>query len=523
MCIKTTTFFIIFLFIGPLSYGTTNEEELLNIEEKLYFYPAQGEELLHIFIDRYQNDTLNDYQGHIYFLQGLLAYEKAETDSAITCLGNALVLFMEKDNKLYQAKSEIVLGWIYEKIGCYVEAKLNYLKVIDLVDENSARELGMAHLGLVRCKRALKEPVESENEGIDLLKSLHKKEYALYADFISCLINQTDKDITSKLKRIASSYAKLGMERNVASAYKSIAFSYINKRQLDSALIYIEKAHPLCNSEYPIISLAPALIQAKGYIYLLKEEYETARVYLNESLTLSENLNQPYTKQFIYECLFRIDTLEGNYKEGIRTLLLAQDNKELNLNQSKQYITKVMEVSANINVIKEDIVRLKNKRKVTILLFITLIIVVFLILTILWLVDIKKKQKIIIEERGIKLGLSYLIYNLSEINILTRFYTLTEEEKSKFINLNDQFEIAYARSITKMRKLFTNLSNSEIRYAVLFAMNLSDELIAKIRNVNLDSVQKTKRRLREKIGLEKGADLKEYFRGFLGKEYDRSK
>jgi DNA-binding CsgD family transcriptional regulator len=174
-------------------------------------------------------------------------------------------------------------------------------------------------------------------------------------------------------------------------------------------------------------------------------------------------------------------------------------------------------------VIKEDIVRLKNKRKVTILLFITLIIVVVLILTILWLVDIKKKQKIIIEERGIKLGLSYLIYNLSEINILTRFYTLTEEEKSKFINLNDQFEIAYARSITKMRKLFTNLSNSEIRYAVLFAMNLSDELIAKIRNVNLDSVQKTKRRLREKIGLEKGADLKEYFRGFLGKEYDRSK
>jgi len=53
-------------------------------------------------------------------------------------------------------------------------------------------------------------------------------------------------------------------------------------------------------------------------------------------------------------------------------------------------------------------------------------------------------------------------------------------------------------------------SESEISYAIMFYMDLPDVVIARIKNVQLDSVSKNKRLLRTKLKLERGADLKIY-------------
>lgn len=488
------------------------DNELLDIEEKLYFYPKQGEELFNNLLHNYQKKELSTYTGQIYFLLGLLAYEKADTDSSIVYLEKAIINFVKEDNKLYEAKSQLILGWISEKIGYWEQAKINYYKVIELVDENHTRELGMGYLGVARCKMYLKESFKYEmDKGSELIKSLNQREYTIYANYMMSMLDFSNQHTENRLKNTAKEYLLIGLQTNAAGVYKSLAKYYRTKRKLDSALYYIDKAIPLSVSDYPATSMTPALYQHKGYTLLLKGEYKKARHFLKESLKLHDDYKQPYAKQYAYETLCRIDTLSGDYKSGLYNLSMARKNEKINLNRSKQYLSRMMEVSAVLKLHKDEAIRLKTQSREILLL--AIVIVLFII--ILWILNYNKSKQRIFQEKTEKFELQNLIANIGEIQLLKKHYKLPKNEKNEFRTLDQQFEIGYAESIKIFRKKYKELTDNDIRYAVMFAMNISDNVIAKIRNISPDSVQRIKRKIRTKLNLEKGHDLCEYLKPFL--------
>ncbi|WP_075591131.1 tetratricopeptide repeat protein [Labilibacter marinus] len=488
------------------------QDDLLNIEEKLYFYPAQGEDLLVGLKYRFNKKELANYQESIHFLHGLLAYKKAQPDSAIHHLEKALIASTKKKNKLYQAKSQLIIGWLSERTGYWEQAKLNYLKVIQVAQQKHTYERGMAYLGIARCKMFLRESPDDELEkGRALIKSLNSLQNNLYADYLACNINHSNPDKLKQLQHIANSYMDLGLNKKAAGVYKSISSYYRQKRVLDSALYYLDKAIPLSISDYPETSMTPSLHQHKGYVLLLKKEYKKARFHFNKSIELCDKYKQQTTKQYAYDCLYRLDTIQGDFKQAFYHLSEARKNEKILLNRTKRQLSKIMEVSANVKVLKEEAALLKNQEKNTILIS----IIIILTLLVVWITSMNRNKQKILREKEARLELQKLISGLGEVKLLQKNYTLSDQEKRETHLLPDQFEASYAEHIKRIRHQFKTLTDDDVRYVVMFAADISDDVIAQIRNINRPSILKTKRRIRTKLGLKKGHDLKAYFLPYL--------
>lgn len=154
-------FVLVLMTLNGICTNRIWEKELAVVEEKLYFYPGEGEAKLDSLIKILPESKFNKYAGEINFLKGVLAYKKAEVDSSIFYLERALLDFVNDEDKVYQAKSQLVLGWLAERIGYWDQAKINFYKVIELVDKKNPRELGLAYLGIARCNLYLNKDSNS--------------------------------------------------------------------------------------------------------------------------------------------------------------------------------------------------------------------------------------------------------------------------------------------------------------------------------------------------------------------------
>jgi tetratricopeptide (TPR) repeat protein len=518
--------FILVLFLMAVKGLCSNqicEKELAVIEEKLYFYPKEGEAKLDSLILILPEKEQEKIDAELNFLKGVLAYKKAEVDRSISFLEKALVYFVNNDNKVYQAKSQLILGWLAERIGYWDQAKINYYTVIDLVDDTSPRELGMGYLGIARCKMYAKENKSYELEkGVELVKSLGKEEYLLYAEYLFLIIGDNTSQTPSKLNEIAEKYIELGLKSNASAVYKSLASYYKRKKTYDTSLTFVNKALLLGDTWYPATSLNPSLLHFKGILYFLKNENDRARKYLQLAIEHSDKYNQPYVMQYVYNSLFKIDTLEGDFKTGVINLSLARKNEKQMMNKSKIHLAKLMEVSTNMKVLEDENKRLKQKRNNIIIFSVCMFIVLLSsFLGINYRRRLKNKEGLE-KEKEKQQAFQNLLVGLGEKRLLTAHNKQTLEkikQGAMISNAYGDFEECYPESIKKIENEYPQLSSSDVRYAVMFALGLSDHVIAEIRNMNPDSIRKTRLRMRKKLNLESGADLKLFFASSITNVY----
>ena len=515
---------LIFIFsLMPLFVYTQKQvvnKELINIEEKLYFYPEEGEKMLNQLISNPKVNEAEKYQGHLNFLSGVLAYKKGESDISLNYIEKALVKFVNDENKLYQAKSQLILGWIAEKIGYWDQSKINYYKVLDLVDKKNKREQGLAYLGLARCNHYLRHKKGNELYlGSRLLSTIEKKEYHLYAEFLNLVIKPSNHATPNKLEGIAQSYINLHLYNNAASTFKAISSYYRKHKDYKSAHEFLDRALALNISEYPSATLLPSLNQMKGLTYFYQKDYISAEVYLKKSLSLCDTYNKQSSKYYAYNTLYRIDTLKGDYKSAHLHLSKSVESQNAKEQKGEKQLAKLMEISFNLLALQEENDRLRSLRNNIILLTSSVILILAIVFITIYYKQKIKNRLILDKEKEKKQALHSLLINLSEKRLLNKNYievendvnNISEETVERKTTVSEDFEECYSESIKKIETQHPELTRSDASYGVMFSLNLSNDVIAEIKNINAESIRKTKLRIRNKLGLEMGYDLDNYF------------
>jgi tetratricopeptide (TPR) repeat protein/DNA-binding CsgD family transcriptional regulator len=122
---------------------------------------------------------------------------------------------------------------------------------------------------------------------------------------------------------------------------------------------------------------------------------------------------------------------------------------------------------------------------------------------------LKDKNKMIEQfQEGVSLSdLDFLESNNEVLKQLYKSIILTEEDWIKFKNL---FELAYPGFISKLKSSQPDITTSEVRLIALLKLNLSLNEIANILGISPDSVNKTRQRLKRKLGLSSHKEIKEF-------------
>jgi DNA-directed RNA polymerase specialized sigma24 family protein len=102
----------------------------------------------------------------------------------------------------------------------------------------------------------------------------------------------------------------------------------------------------------------------------------------------------------------------------------------------------------------------------------------------------------------------HLDRNISE---LTQMKILTDENWAQF---KTHFEKAYPGLIQHIKETFENLSPAELRMFLLMKLNIDSKEIASILGISIDSVKKTRYRLKKKIELDEEDDLLDFIRKY---------
>ena len=92
------------------------------------------------------------------------------------------------------------------------------------------------------------------------------------------------------------------------------------------------------------------------------------------------------------------------------------------------------------------------------------------------------------------------------ISELSRQTILTEEDWEKFKAL---FETIYPGFFIKLKQNFANISVAEQRMAALIRLSLTSKEMASMLGISVDSVHKTRQRLRQRLQLTSDSSLKE--------------
>lgn len=98
--------------------------------------------------------------------------------------------------------------------------------------------------------------------------------------------------------------------------------------------------------------------------------------------------------------------------------------------------------------------------------------------------------------------------NISE---LTQMKILTEENWSQF---KIHFEKAYPGLIQQIKESYESLSPAELRMFLLMKLNIDSKEIASILGISIESVKKTRYRLKKKIELKEEDDLNDFVRNY---------
>lgn len=492
------------------------ESALDHIDIKMYYYPQKAELMLDSLINTFDSQDLEDYKGQIGFLKGHLNYRKGELDNSLAAIQDAHLVLTKDQNNEWLAKCQLVMGWIAEFSGYWEQAKVNYYEVISLETENQSKEWSLAYLGIGRCKQYLSEDFAAEvKQGVRLLKAYDLSEFRLFARFSETNQLMDGEEKVTSFQALAEDYLLEGMKVQTKACYKQLSIYYSQNKQFDSALNYVNKALELSDNNYNGVSLNPALLQIKGFIYLKQQNPILARKYLEESKQLCEQYKQDFILFYIYNGLYLIEKVSKNYYGAILLQEKAYVVKERYKQKSKERLAIISETTYNNKILASNILQLKSERAFIQLISVSAFLLLLMLAYILFY-RFKKKQE---QKQELVLGKNNELQKLL-VGIGEKRYM---EEKLGIINLTNpdgnttQYDIdsCYPETIQRIASSFPKLSKNESRYAMMFALGISADVIAEIQNVETESIRKTKQRIRKKIDLNRSVKVEEFFQDFV--------
>ena len=272
----------------------------------------------------------------MYFL------EKADFANAIKSakeLEEYAVLFRQPK---FEAGAYEVEGMVYEYIGQLSQAvncHLKSLKIRERLGRKKPIALSLSHMGDIFSQ--LKSYDKAENYFRRSLQLFYSEGYEFEAaevEYNLGILFQMKGNQIPALRIFRSSvmgFQKAEDQSSLAMAYSALGNTFINLKQLDSALLYHKRALEI--REKAGLDIHTSLSYSDlCLLYLKRKEYKLARQYGEKARKLNADLQILEGLQADYGNLSEVEEVTGNYKNALRFLKLENSIRDSLNNQNIQ-------------------------------------------------------------------------------------------------------------------------------------------------------------------------------------------
>jgi len=420
-------------------------------------------------------------------------------DTAISIIHLAIDIGLENKYDTLLSEAYLRLGNYYKQLEDFDNAKFYYKKSLELhIKESAYGALGILYSHIKQSDSAI----------IYLNKS---------ADIF------LQSDTSTKETKIA-----------LSSVYGQLAITYFDNNKSDEGFTYFNKSLKYAKEAKNPINIISAMLNLSS-AYSMLNNTEEAEVYLKKALNIADTLGNLRIKnninQRLYEHYYQIE----NFKQAYDYLSEYQKGKDSLINLKYQDDFRKNEIDFNIKLQKAELNRvlLKKEKQRIIYLFISFIILVILIISVIvFYKKLRSKNK---ETDNLKTNLEQVIKRMSDLNnhIAKQNKYITEIEKQyeanntneelqkelekqkilrnedwdKYVNI---FNILFPDFLNKISNTYPNLSDGDKKQLIMLKLNYTREKAAHILGVSPDSIKKARQRLSKKLGLKNILELNNF-------------
>lgn len=504
-----SVFLVLILFSNGLSAENKKDSLMETIDDSLYYYHQSAWDNLN-FLTKEFKLTEEEYNRSLYY-KGILNHFKGNQDTALYYLDIATNYYsITQNNKMY-GKCFLGLAWIADVVGNEDLATKNYFKAIEQFKDSTNIDLGLAYINLAHHLQVKNQSYEEYfRKGYSILKTYGNLLNKLFAEYKKCELKNTANSI-EELKQLAFQYNKAGFKNKSANMFRTISSKFYNRGILDSALFYANKANVRYEDEFFGQNIFLKSLQLKGQIFYKKNIIDSALFYFYKVKGLYSNSLEPNKQFYPYWYISRIDTINGDFEKAFKDFNTAIDFKNRLVDEKHRREAKLEEISSRIAKLNYDVLKYKEEKKIVYVYLISSVCILITIFSIFLLRLSIKQRRLLIRNQELERLKDKI--NTELVNLQKQKHNATLFAEST--NLVGSYELVYKDSLNKIQIQFPQLSNSQAMYALMFAQNLSNNVICELQNIQASSIRMTKLRLRKVLNLEKDCDLYLYFKQFI--------
>ncbi|MDC6388388.1 tetratricopeptide repeat protein [Maribacter sp. PR1] len=531
----------------------SNHNYLGNMDSSLFYHTKTKELAIELHDDKTLAMALSDIGNHY----GLLG----EYDNSFQTYEEAIELFKKVGDPIKYGVTTGHLGTIHMNKGNYSIAQLKFseaLKILDTLETEPYMEADILRkIGHIQYNlKNYEASIEYYKKALKVYLETDDNVFAAeaYIDIGTSYLEMNNKElaISNFIKSIDIS-EKFDLEGTAAIGYTNLGGAYVKTGEHSLAEEYLNKSWKFHESK-GFINNRIQVLQNKAELYLKKQDLENSLFNINTALQIADSVNsleyQSNLRLFrskLYEEAFKNETLALKdrklyefYRDSIYNLKKTNQIEEL------KTIYETEKKEAEIALQEEEIKTLNAQSKADKLQKgiyaggMASALAVSGLLFFGFRQRIKKnriareKQEAIyqqeIEHKQKELAsqtlhlvqkntfIQELMENLENIKNspekfkmeFRRIVMLLKKEnasdkdwevfKSYFADVHNDFD-------QKLKTIYPDISEKEIRLAAFLRMNLTTKEIAATLNVLPDSILKSKYRLKKKLGLDKDTDL----------------
>lgn len=399
-------------------------------------------------------------------------------------------------------------GILYIRIDQEEKAIENYQKSVDLcsqVGDSLCIGESLEQLGALRGLLGDHEEAEEYyNQAIPILKKYGgKKNMATVLNNYGGLLLMKGDHLKSipVLEEGIETNLEIEKFESAAKGMNNIASSYRRLKQFDKAIEYYEKAIKI-NETYGFAQNMIRNYMGLHIVYLDKKEYEKSMDFLIKRYQLKDSLVGQQTQ-------LKIANLEKSYEAKSQELELEKTHSSLLA--TKRSLERTFWVVAFLLLLigfgiwyfRTKSLKIKHQKEEA-------------------EKDLNKLTKILIDKNSTIFNLNT---QLSKVLKNQKTESLSSEKSELFINTSiltsedwisykTNFEKLHPGYLYRLRLAYPTLSDAEERLFLLIKVQLKTREIAGILGVSLDTVKKTRQRLRKRLDLNKSLPLDRFIKDY---------
>lgn len=329
---------------------------------------------------------------------------------------------------------------------------------------------------------------------------------------------------------------KFGDRTQMASTYNNYSNLLSAEGDFPEALQYIDSAIQIAKSDKNIYK-EMLYTHNLGAMYSEMKQYDAAIKTYQNCISINNKNNYTDHLSVNYLGLSEAYEMKGDYKNAfnnLKTFYLLKDSIA-----GVDVQLRITELNKKFEVKDKELALVESKQALqrrNFLLFFISFLVLFGIIS--WWLQIKRKQKEILQHKENLKKLSKILVDkytdIIELQNKLKEENKIPEEKSEQENedldldifsqrilttddwslFKSHFEKAYPNYINRLRTTYSKLTEAEERLFILIKLNLNSKEIAAMLGISVDSVKKTRNRLRKRLQLTEEINLDDFVMKF---------